>query len=296
MDIQHLLTFVTVTELNSFTKAAERLGYSQSTVSFQIKQLELELDCLLFERINHTLRLTDRGRAFWDYAQKVCRMTTEFQQENRKEKEIRGTVRVLTPDSICEAMMLDNYADFFSRYPGIRLQFSTQDTEDMFRMLGRNEADIMLTLDAHVYRKDYIIFKERQMPIHFVAGKNSHLAGRRGLQVQDLLEEPIILTEKGMSYRRMLDDALSKQSLELRPVLEISRTDIVAKILREGKAVSFLPDFVTQKYVERGELVYLDVTDLKLDVWQQLIYHRNKWISRALETFIHYVSEHEFSR
>ena len=62
MEIRNLLTFVHVAELNSFTKAANVLGYSQSTVSFQIKQLETELGCLLFERINHTLILTDKGR------------------------------------------------------------------------------------------------------------------------------------------------------------------------------------------------------------------------------------------
>ena len=62
MEIRNLLTFVTVAELNSFTRAAQALDYAQSTVSFQIKQLESELDCLLFERINHTLSLTDRGR------------------------------------------------------------------------------------------------------------------------------------------------------------------------------------------------------------------------------------------
>ena len=55
MEIRNLITFVHVAELNNFTKAAKLLGYSQSTVSFQIKQLEDELNCLLFERINHTI-------------------------------------------------------------------------------------------------------------------------------------------------------------------------------------------------------------------------------------------------
>ena len=62
MEIRNLMTFVHVAELNSFTKAARALDYSQSTVSFQIKQLEDELGCLLFERINHTISLTERGR------------------------------------------------------------------------------------------------------------------------------------------------------------------------------------------------------------------------------------------
>ena len=55
MEIRNLISFVHVAELNSFTKAADVLGYSQSTISFQIKQLETELGCLLFERINHSI-------------------------------------------------------------------------------------------------------------------------------------------------------------------------------------------------------------------------------------------------
>ena len=65
MEIRNLITFVQVAELNSFTGAAKALDYSQSTVSFQIKQLENELGCLLFERINHTLNLTGKGWSCW---------------------------------------------------------------------------------------------------------------------------------------------------------------------------------------------------------------------------------------
>lgn len=64
MEIRNLISFVHIAEMNSFTKAAEMLGYSQSTISFQIKQLETELGCLLFERINHTITLTDKGESF----------------------------------------------------------------------------------------------------------------------------------------------------------------------------------------------------------------------------------------
>ena len=55
MDVKNLETFVMVNELKSFTLAAQRLGYTQSTVSFQIKQLEKELSIPLFERIGHTV-------------------------------------------------------------------------------------------------------------------------------------------------------------------------------------------------------------------------------------------------
>ncbi|MBQ8536358.1 MAG: LysR family transcriptional regulator substrate-binding protein, partial [Clostridia bacterium] len=104
------------------------------------------------------------------------------------------------------------------------------------------------------------------------------------------------LTEKGMSYRRVLDEALARQSIQLQPVLEISRTDLITTLLEAGQAVSFLPDFVTKKKEEEGSLVLLEVEDVQIDIWQQLIYHRSKWVSDCLKAFIEYVSAKEFGR
>lgn len=296
MEIKNLMTFLRVAELNSFTKAAQALDYSQSTVSFQIKQLETELNCLLFERINHTLLLTSEGRDLLEYAKQICRLTDEYHQRRAHEETARGYVHIVVPDSVCEAMMIENYMDFFQQYPGIRLRFSTADTEDMFRLLDQNEADVMLTLDSHVYQTNYIIAKEVRMATHFFAGANSPLAGRKNLSVQEVIRHPLILTEKGMGYRKVLDEKLAQQSIEVEPVLEIGRTDIITSILADGKAVSFLPDFVAREKLKKGTLVQLDVRDFEADIWQQLIYHRNKWISKALDTFIRYVCEHEFNR
>ena len=84
MEIRNLMSFIHVAELNSFTKAAERLGYSQSTISFQIKQLENELGCLLFDRINHSISLTDKGKELLEYAQQVTALTGEFMQKMQR--------------------------------------------------------------------------------------------------------------------------------------------------------------------------------------------------------------------
>ena len=74
MDVKNLETFVMVNELKSFTLAAGRLGYTQSTVSFQIKQLEKELSIPLFERIGHTVTLTNEGEKLLPLAQRSHEM------------------------------------------------------------------------------------------------------------------------------------------------------------------------------------------------------------------------------
>ena len=105
-----------------------------------------------------------------------------------------------------------------------------------------------------------------------------------------------ILTEYGQGYRRVFDKELAKKSLDITPVLEIGRTDIITRLLAKSDMISFLPDFVTKDLVETGELCYLDVCDMETDIWKQLIYHKNKWMSKSLKTVIEYIKANEFSK
>ena len=130
--------------------------------------------------------------------------------------------------------------------------------------------------------------------MHFVASAKSKFAGKKGLKMQDIVNEPFVLTEYGQGYRRVFDKELAKKSLDITPALEIGRTDIITEMVKNGCGVSFLPDFVTDKKVKEGKLVYLNVTDVKVDIWKQLIHHKNKWISRSLSALIEYIKEKEF--
>lgn len=57
---------------------------------------------------------------------------------------------------------------------------------------------------------------------------------------------------------------------------------------------SFLPDFSTKEYIDEGKLTYLDVEDSGIEIWKQLIYHKNKRISRGLKILIDFICEKEF--
>ena len=87
--------------------------------------------------------------------------------------------------------------------------------------------------------------------------------------MKDIINEPFILTEYGQGYRRVFDKEIDKKSLEITPVLEIGRTDIITTIIARS--------------------------NMNIEIWKQLIYHKNKWMSKSLKTFIDYVKEKEFS-
>ena len=294
MDLKNLITFIHVAELGSFTKAAEQLGYSQPSISFQIKQLEEEFGCLLFERINHTITLTEKGHELVYCAHQIRALTDSFKESVAENDECSGHIHIVTPDSVCEEMINSHYIDFHNRYPDISIRFSTGDSAVMLDMLDHNEADVIITLDNHLYNKDYIIAKEQQLSMHFVTARNSKFANRKNLSIKDIINEPFILTEHGQGYRRVFDRELAKKSLEITPFLEIGRTDMITSMLTQSNMISYLPDFVTKPLIDSGELCYLDVRDLNIDIWKQLIYHKNKWMSKSLKAFIEYVKEKEF--
>ena len=283
MDLKNLNTFIQVAEMSSFTKAARILGYSQSTVSFQIRQLEEEWKIQLFERISHNISLTEKGREMLRYAHGVRRMTQEMEAAIRSDAKVGGHIRLAMADSLVKPRLWEDFRDFRCHYPDITLKIRAVGTEEMFRLLDHNEVDLVLTLDKHIYNMEYVIAEEERFDVHFVAGADSFWAGKKGLSIGEILGEPFILTEKGMSYRRLMDERLAALSLEVSPVLEIGNTDLICQMVRQGLGISFLPDYATAEAVREGKMVYLDVRDFQVEVWKQVLYHRDKWVSPSME-------------
>ena len=294
MDLKNLLTFMHVAELNSFTRAGQKLGFSQSTVSFQIKQLERELGTQLFERINHTVVLTEKGRDVLKFAHQISKMTQELDKRLQNEEEVSGNVRIAMADSLCDNMLQEGFGEFRDRYPGISLKIITAGTEEMFRLLNQNEADAVPTLDNHIFHAEYVIAREERSGVHFVADNENPLCEREELFPEDLAGQPFLLTEKGMSYRRLMDEKFAELSMEILPVLEIGSAGLICSLVEQGAGISFLPDYVTEEKVRVGRLRYLPVKNFEIEIWKQLLYHRDKWVTPQLESALAYLSEREF--
>lgn len=308
MDIRNIITFVHVAEMGSFTKAANFLGYSQSTVSFQIKQLETEFGCQLFERINHSVTLTGKGRELLEYAHRINQLTDEMHEVMTQDHQISGSVRIATADSLCASLMRERFLSFREKYPGIMLKLIPAGTEEMFRMIDCNEVDAIMTLDSHIYNTEYMLAKEEKAEALFVASPKlaarildecreemidgqqlsggQQLFDSQQLPIRRLISYPFLLTERGMSYRRLLDEKLAAQSLEIKPILEIGNADLLADLAEQGAGIAVLPDFIVRERIEQGRLVRLSVQGMELEIWKQMIYHRRKWMSKQLDCVI----------
>lgn len=291
MDTKNLDTFIQVAELGSFTKAAEKLGCSQSTVSFQIKQLENSLDIKLFERINHTVKITEQGRQVLEYAHSVNRLTQQMEKDLKGSAAEKGHIKIAMANSLCDIMLRENFTSFRKDHSKISLKITTaESTEEMLAALNRNDVDMVYTLDNHVYNRDYVIVCEKKMSAHFVCSSKNPLARRKNINIYDIMAEPFILTEKGMSYRKIMDENLAESSLEINPVLEIGNTDLICSLVSQNMGLSFLPDFVAEKYIREGKIKCISVENFNADIWAQLLYHRGKWISTSMKAVMDYLA------
>lgn len=288
MELKNLESFIQVAELGSFTKAAKRLGYTQSTVSLQVRQLEEELGVQLFERIHHTVRLTAKGRSVQKLAHEMLQAAEDMKRAAGETRSLKGTIRIAMAASLCSQIFSQDFQRFREQFPDIYLTVTSGVTEEMFVMLNQNEADLVFTLDNHIYNRNYVIASEEKAAVHFVAAADSPFAERE-VSLKELISCPLILTEKDISYRKILDEHLSRKSLEMIPYLEIGDTSLICRLVEQGMGISFLPDFVTEDLVQKKRICRLNTPEISVHIWKQLLHHREKWVSPEMNSVIEYL-------
>lgn len=289
MDLRSLNIFMEAAELGSFTQAGEKLGYSQPTVSFQIKLLEREMGVQLFDRIGHTVSLTDEGREALAYAQNICHLGQEMLAGSASRREPSGVLRMAMSDSLCVPLLGGRFREFRQHYPKVSLHVITGDTAQLLEFLDHNTVDMICTVDERVYDTNYCIADEEPIGVHFVTSPHNALAGRANT-LEDLLSQPFLLTEKGLSYRRVLEDRLAVDSREIQPVLETGRADLLCSLAEENAGIAFLPDYVTEESVRTGKLCRLEVADFEVKIWRQVLYRREKWVSLQMRAMIDHLA------
>ena len=292
MEIRNLTTFLEVAERLSFSGAADALGYTQSTVSAQIKALEDELGEPLFERIGRHIDLTDRGRSLLAPAREIVGLARGIGEGLGKERsEVTGYVRIAMADSLSNMMLSERYAEYHRRFPAVRTLILPGETEALLEMLRHGEVDLAFVIDRPICREELCIADEETVEMHFVAKRGSVWDTENPLSPRELLGMPMLLTEAGISYRALLEERLAEFHLSLSPFIETGNTERLLELVSLGLGVSFLPSYVTEAAEARGEIVRLDVPDLSVSVRRQLLYHRQRWLSPALLSVIDYFRE-----
>ena len=286
MEFREISTFLQVAKFKSFSRAAEQLGYTQAAVTIQIKNLENELGVHLFDRIGKQTLLTHQGRIFYNYASNITREISQAKDALSNPDELTGKLCLGTIESVCASVFPVLLREYHRRYPKVIIKIVTDSPEILLHMMDKNTLDIVYFLDKPVYNTKWVKVLEKPEEVFFVSSSENPLSKRRELNLDEVICQPFISTEKDASYRLLLEESLAEKGYELHPFLETGNTEFIINQLRHNLGVSFLPGFIVKKDLDEGRLSRLDVRDFHLQVCRQIVYHKDKWVTREMKAFL----------
>lgn len=281
------IVFQKVIELGGFTKAAEELGYSQSSVSQMIASLEKELGMKLLCRSHHDISLTPEGEALYPFIEKAI---FQYRAIHEKVAEIKGldtgVIRIGTFSSISYQWLPDLVKGFQKTYPNVEFVFYQGDYSSIGKWIHTGAVDFGFITPPAVSGLQTEIIAEGEMKVVFP--ENHPLTSAKKIQLQNLCSEPFILLEEG-NYNEAL---LAFQAANLKPNIKFAVHDdfTIMKMIEKEMGISILSELMT-----RDSSYHIQTKSLTPPLKRTLaIGYRNKsMLSIAARRFIEYMKKQD---
>ena len=197
MEVRTAVTFLRVAELQSFSRAAQQLGYSQAAVTVQIKQLEQELGTQLFERIGRRTKLTEHGAQFVPRAMELVEAARKGDTFLQDQGRAAGSLRIGTAESLFMSTLVPLLPEFHRLCPLVETSVHTGRIADLFDMVRQNDVDLLFFLDKKTDFPEWIKVLERPEPIVFAAPAAIRWPGGGASPSNGYLPNPFCLPKKG---------------------------------------------------------------------------------------------------
>ncbi len=290
MEIRNLNTFLHAASLQNITKAAAELGYSQSAVSVQIRQLEQELGMPLFDRIGKNVCLTDFGRSLVPYARRAVAAVAAVENFGKSDAILSGSIRIGITDSLFELLMKPLLPAYHARFPRVRVELLVDTTVNLTQLLQQGSVDAMCVIDDPLPPAQWHIWQQTKVPVVLVASPSHPLAGRPSVDLRDLSGSELILMEQDAPYNRRFEGLLAQHSVSCEPFLRLPSASAARELLLGGAYLSLLPWYTVCADVETGRLRCLSIPEWELTQAVQMVLHRSKVVTPQIEGFLQELS------
>ena len=286
MELRQLATFRMVSETLSFSRTAQALNYVQSSVTAQIQALEEELGVKLFDRLGKRVSLTDAGARLLPYAEKMLNMAEEARSVVCGGDMPTGTLTITAPESICSYCLPAVLRQFRERFPLVKLLFRPSSFLDIRRSVSEGEVDAAFLIEEPVHSIALTVEHLIAEPLLLLAAPDHPLARRSLLSARDLEGEQLLLTEAGCSYRNVLERALNEAGVHVSTHFDFASVEAIKQCAIASMGIAFLPAMVVERELEAGSLVALSWEGREFGVSIQILWHKDKWLSPALQAFL----------
>lgn len=286
MELKYLYTVKKIVETGSYQSAAAALSYAQSTITFQIKQLEQELSVKLFEKNGHGMELTEQGREILPLIDKVLSSVEELLCYGNSEHEIRGTLTVALPETLVTYQMQPVLKAFKEKAPNVKLSLQVMNCYAIFEQMVSGNIPLSIQYDVGKY-PDSIATKEfKTYPLVLVSSPNlseqerDFLAANQRKSVCHIQSDPNALSLK------IFHKYLQEKNITLETELEVGSVEAVKRSVMSNLGVAFLPRFTVEEELSQGLLHEVKTGIPDATITALYAYHRNKWQSPAMKLFM----------
>jgi DNA-binding transcriptional LysR family regulator len=291
MDLVYLHTFREVARWGSFTRAAEELGYAQPSVTAQMQKLEQSYGAPLFERFGKRLRLTQAGEALLPYALELIRIYGE--SKDVVGRQASGPITIGTIDSLAAFFLPPHLQSFRQSYPDVELVLQTGSETAIMQQVKEGLLDMGFIFDRPCTDQDLVVHAIRSDELVVIMPPDHRLADRAVITVHDLDGESLVVTEEGCTYRGMLLEALREAGTPKRITCQFSNPEAIKQCVRAGLGIALLPRMTVDREIAEGWLKAAPFEENKPTFYIQLIHHKKKWLSQAMEFWVQLVTNQE---
>ena len=283
MTIRNLEIFEEVCRCMNMSKAAQNLLVSQSSVSQAIASLEKEYDTILFERLNHTLYLTDSGRELLFLSHQVLK--TIDQLENRMgNSEYKKKLKLGVSSTIGDCLIYPLLDAYEERYGNIPVAVEMGNTKSMEKKLLTAKMDLAIIQRTSLspYLR-YTPFLEDKMTV--VCWKGHPLEGKSVL-LKELNGETIVAREKGSGTQMLLDRIFTERRLSVKKSWICMGSASVKKAVSHKAGISVISRFLVADELKNGLLGEIHISDQEFIRWFDLVYHKDKIQDQTFRQFL----------
>jgi DNA-binding transcriptional LysR family regulator len=246
MELRQLEFVVALAETQSFTRAAERVGVTQSAMSHQISQLEAELGTRLFERTTRAVRITEAGRLFLPTARRVLRELERAGEELASLDGVRtGRLRVGATQTATQRLDLFRVVGQFHReHPGVALSNTTGPGSELLDLVSSYELDVAFCAQSSEPCPAGLVFAplvERE-PLIAVVPETHSLSGRKVASLLELAHGPFIEFRRGTELRRRVDNVFRTAGIDREVALEAGQIREMIGLAVAGLGIAVVPE------------------------------------------------------
>lgn len=254
--------FYHVARLKSMSAAAAFLGSNQPNVSRTMTNLEAALGCKLMNRGHQGIELTAEGECFYQRLSVAMREIRRAETDVERMKNLEeGLIRIGVSEIAMQGILLPALPAYRKRYPGIQIRLQSGSTPDVLEALrsGAIELAVVTTSDRPGSDLTEQFRMECQDVIVFGKQYASELSTVRS--VQDLTRFPLISLGDHSQSLPFFNTWAAKWGIQFHPELEVSSTEQILPLVRQGLGFSILPDFMTKAAVEQTDVIIAEIRE-----------------------------------